>query len=86
MTPPQGFSPPPAFASARPLVFGHRGGSKIGPENTRLALTRGMAAGADGFECDVRLAADGVPVLIHTAEPRTARWVRQLATLEVKAL
>jgi len=24
--------------------------------------------------------------LIHTAEPRTARWVRQLAVLEVKAL
>ena len=24
-----------------------------------------MAAGADGFECDVRLSADGVPVVIH---------------------
>ena len=48
-------------------MFAHRGGSKIGPENTCLALTRGMAAGADGFECDVRLAADGVPVLIHDA-------------------
>ncbi len=67
MTPPQGFSSPPVFASARPLVFAHRGGSKIGPENTLLALTRGMAAGADGVECDVRLAADGVPVLIHDA-------------------
>ncbi len=55
------------FESAHPLVFAHRGGSKIGPENTLLALTRGMAAGADGFECDVRLAADGVPVLIHDA-------------------
>lgn len=48
-------------------MFAHRGGSKIGPENTLLALSRGMAAGADGFECDVRLAADGVPVLIHDA-------------------
>jgi glycerophosphoryl diester phosphodiesterase len=67
VTRPQGFSPPPVFASSRPLVFAHRGGSKIGPENTCLALTRGMAAGADGFECDVRLAADGVPVLIHDA-------------------
>lgn len=59
--------PPPVFASAHPLVFAHRGGAKIGPENTLLALGRGMAAGADGFECDVRLAADGVPVLIHDA-------------------
>jgi glycerophosphoryl diester phosphodiesterase len=67
VTRPQGFSPPLVFASRRPLVFAHRGGSKIGPENTLLALTRGMAAGADGFECDVRLAADGVPVLIHDA-------------------
>lgn len=25
----------------------------------------GLAAGADGFECDVRLSADGVPVVIH---------------------
>jgi glycerophosphoryl diester phosphodiesterase len=53
------------FASDRPLVFGHRGGAKIGPENTVLAFARGMAAGADGFECDVRLSADGVPVVIH---------------------
>lgn len=53
------------FASDRPLVFAHRGGSGIGPENTMLAFTRGFATGADGFECDVRLAADGVPVVIH---------------------
>lgn len=53
------------FASDRPLVFAHRGGSKIGPENTWLALSRGLAAGADGIECDVRLAADGEPVLMH---------------------
>ncbi|MEZ5416944.1 MAG: glycerophosphodiester phosphodiesterase family protein [Vicinamibacterales bacterium] len=67
MARPHGFEPPPVFAGGRPLVFGHRGGAKIGPENTLLALARGMAAGADGFECDVRLAADGVPVLIHDA-------------------
>lgn len=55
------------FASDRPLVFAHRGGSKIGPENTWLALSRGLGAGADGIECDVRLAADGEPVLMHDA-------------------
>lgn len=59
--------PPPVFASDRPLVFGHRGGARLGPENTRLAFARGLAAGADGVECDVRLSADGVPVLIHDA-------------------
>ncbi len=53
------------FASDRPLVFGHRGGAKIGPENTMVAFARGLAAGADGVECDVRLSSDGVPMVIH---------------------
>ncbi len=53
------------FAADRPQVFGHRGGARLGPENTLTAFARAMAAGADGFECDVRLAADGVPVVIH---------------------
>lgn len=30
-----------------------------------VAFSRGVAAGADGFECDVRLSSDGVPVVIH---------------------
>ena len=30
-----------------------------------VAFARGLAAGADGFECDVRLSSDGVPVVIH---------------------
>ena len=61
------FVPPPVFAGTRPQVFGHRGGLALGPENTMLAFARGLAAGADGFECDVRLSADGVPVVIHDA-------------------
>ena len=48
-------------------MFGHRGGAKLGPENTMPAFARGLAAGADGFECDVRRSADGVPVVIHDA-------------------
>ncbi|MEP7118414.1 MAG: glycerophosphodiester phosphodiesterase [Acidobacteriota bacterium] len=61
----EGVSPPAVFASDRPLVFGHRGGAKLGPENTITAFARGLAAGADGVECDVRLSADGVAVVIH---------------------
>jgi glycerophosphoryl diester phosphodiesterase len=55
------------FAADRPLVFAHRGGARLGPENTMLAFERGLGAGADGIECDVRLSADGVPVVIHDA-------------------
>ena len=53
------------FDSLRPLVFAHRGGCAIGPENTLAAFDRGAAAGADGLELDVRLAADGIPVVHH---------------------
>lgn len=51
----------------RPLVFAHRGGCAIGPENTLAAFDLGLAAGADGLECDVHLSADGVPVVCHDA-------------------
>ena len=54
-----------ALRGARPLVFAHRGGAKIGPENTLLAFDRGLAAGADGLELDVRLSKDGEVVVIH---------------------
>jgi glycerophosphoryl diester phosphodiesterase len=49
------------------LVFAHRGGCALGPENTLAAFDRGMAAGADGLELDVHLSADGVPVVHHDA-------------------
>jgi len=51
--------------SGRPRVFAHRGGCALGPENTTAAFDRGMAAGADGLELDVRLSADGVVVVCH---------------------
>jgi glycerophosphoryl diester phosphodiesterase len=50
---------------SRPLVFAHRGGRALGPENTVVAFDLGMAAGADGLEFDVHLAADGRVVVIH---------------------
>ena len=54
-----------SFSSTRPLVFAHRGGCLLGPENTIPAFERGLAAGADGVELDVRLSRDGVPMVIH---------------------
>ncbi len=53
--------------STRPLIIGHRGASAIAPENTLAAFARAMQEGADGIEFDVRLAADGVAVVIHDA-------------------
>jgi glycerophosphoryl diester phosphodiesterase len=55
----------PADRLCPPLVFAHRGGRALAPENTLAALDLGLAAGADGLEFDVRISSDGVPVLHH---------------------
>jgi glycerophosphoryl diester phosphodiesterase len=57
----------PFFDYTTPLVFAHRGGCALGPENTLAAFDRGIAAGADGLELDVHLSSDGVPVVHHDA-------------------
>jgi len=50
-----------------PLILGHRGSSAVAPENTLAAFRRTISDGSDGFEFDVRLARDGIPVVIHDA-------------------
>src|SRR5947199_10826632 len=62
------------FAAPRPLVFAHRGGSALAPENTIEAFDNGLRLGADGLELDVRLSHDGVVVVHHdrTLERTTA--------------
>jgi glycerophosphoryl diester phosphodiesterase len=57
----------PFFEYSTPLVFAHRGGCALGPENTLAAFDRGLEAGADGLELDVHLSADGVAVVHHDA-------------------
>ena len=55
----------PFFSSSRPLVFAHRGGSALAPENTITAFDNGLALGSDGLELDVRLSRDGAVVVHH---------------------
>ena len=55
----------PSSPSSRPLVFAHRGGSALAPENTIAAFDNGLALGADGLELDVHLSRDGVVVVHH---------------------
>ncbi|HEX2452323.1 MAG TPA: glycerophosphodiester phosphodiesterase [Vicinamibacterales bacterium] len=50
---------------ARPLVYAHRGGAALRPENTIAAFDHGMSLGADGLEFDVHLSRDGVVVVHH---------------------
>lgn len=48
-----------------PLVIAHRTTMGHAPENTLTGIRRALAMRCDGVELDVRLCADGVPVLIH---------------------
>jgi glycerophosphoryl diester phosphodiesterase len=46
-------------------VIAHRGNSMFAPENTLESDRQAIALGADRFETDVRLTADGVAVISH---------------------
>src|SRR3981189_2294142 len=85
----------PFFSSSRPLVFAHRGGSALAPENTLAAFDNGMALGADGLELDVHLSRDGIVVVHHDktldrpttlSGPIAARDVSELAHVGVPTL
>lgn len=53
--------------ASRPLLLGHRGARALKsiPENTLASFDQALADGCDGFEFDVRLTADGTPVVGH---------------------
>lgn len=73
---------PQPISNSAPFIIGHRGSSARAPENTLAAFERALGEGADGVEFDVRLAADGVPVVIHDATlKRTALRDGRVASL-----
>ena len=58
---------PNRFSKSSPLIIGHRGAAAVAPENTLVSFGRALDDGAAGVELDVRLASDGIPVVIHDA-------------------
>src|SRR5215208_3789095 len=85
----------PFFAAPRPMVFAHRGGSALKPENTIEAFDNGLAVGADGLELDVHLSSDGVVVVHHDSAldrtttltgPTAARTADELRQVNVPTL
>lgn len=50
-----------------PIVYAHRGGAALAPENTIAAFDNAFACGAEGIEFDVHLARDAVVVIHHDA-------------------
>ncbi len=47
------------------LNIAHRGARSLAPENTLAAAEAGLAAGADMWELDVQMTADGELILLH---------------------
>ncbi len=80
----------PGWYPGRPLLLAHRGDRAHFPENTVPAIREAIRRGADGSEFDVRLSADGVPVVIHDATvDRTMHargFVRDFSARELSAL
>jgi glycerophosphoryl diester phosphodiesterase len=50
------------------LILGHRGSPTRFRENSIESFEEALRSGADGFETDLRLLSDGVPVLYHDDE------------------
>lgn len=76
MTP---FVPPP--------IIGHRCARGFAPENTLAGLRHAAGLGARAVEVDIRLTADGVPVLLHDATlERTTDGQGALAATTLAAL
>lgn len=48
-----------------PRIWAHRGASASAPENTLSSFRAAINAGADGFELDVHLSADGKLIVTH---------------------
>jgi glycerophosphoryl diester phosphodiesterase len=71
----------------RPLLLGHRGAraQKSIPENTVASFDQALTDGCDGFEFDVRLTADGIPLVCHDPQTRSIEIARSSAE-QVSAL
>jgi glycerophosphoryl diester phosphodiesterase len=65
----------------RILRLAHRGDARVATENSVAALVAGVvASGSDGLEFDVRIAADGTPVVIHDPSLARVQGVDRLVT------
>ena len=77
-----------SYLAGAPLLIAHRGGAKVGPENTLAAFRQAVDVWqADMLELDVRATSDGEIVVIHDATvDRTTDGTGQVADLPWGAL
>ena len=62
----------------RPLNIAHRGARSIAPENTLAAARMGLEVGADMWELDIQMTADGELIVIHDSTLKRTSNVREV--------
>jgi glycerophosphoryl diester phosphodiesterase len=69
-------------------VFAHRGFSAEYPEASRIAYEKAVEVGADGFECDVRLTRDDIPICFHDRDLKrmanSRGWIARLTFGQIR--
>lgn len=63
-----------------PRVIGHRGAMAYAPENTLESFREAHRRGATWVEIDVKLTADGVPIVMHDSSLKRTTGVDRLAS------
>ena len=66
------------------LLLAHRGYHAVVPENTIAAFEAAVKLGVDGIETDVRLSADGKPVIMHDRVSPKRRDIEELTHRELE--
>lgn len=68
-------------------VISHRGANKRAPQNTIPAFEKSIEIGVDGFETDVHLTSDGIPVICHNYTiDETSNGVGEIASMKLESL
>ncbi len=62
----------------RPLNIAHRGARSLAPENTLAAARKGLEVGADMWELDIQMTADGELIVIHDNTLKRTSNVREV--------
>ena len=68
-----------------PKVIGHRGAMAYAPENTLASFREARRRGATWVETDIKLTADGVPIVMHDASLKRTTGVDRLVALTPRA-
>lgn len=68
-----------------PKVIGHRGAMAYAPENTLASFREARRRGATWVEIDVKLTADGAPIVMHDASLKRTMGIDRLVALTPSA-